>query len=92
MAHTPYEELEKRKTEALNKVKVGGIYFHHKNPKVLYKVVDLTFQESDESLCVIYHNVENPEIIFVRNLEGEKGFLTPEIIDGKEILRFQERI
>lgn len=91
MAHTPYSELKKIKSAALKKVKVGGIYYHHKNPNVFYKVIDIAFQESDESLCVIYHNVENPEVIFVRNLEGEKGFLTPEIIDGKEIKRFKEK-
>lgn len=92
MAHTPYSELEKRKTEALKRVKVGGIYFHHKNPQTFYKVIEIAFQEADESLCVIYQNLDNPSIIWVRNLEGEKGFLTPEAIDGKEILRFQEKV
>lgn len=91
MAHTPYSKLAEKLQEAKKKVKVGGIYFHHKNPDVLYKVIDLAFQESDESLCVVYHNLENSEIIFVRNLEGEKGFLTPERVNEKEIKRFEEK-
>lgn len=91
MAHPSYPDLEKRKAEALKRVKVGGIYFHHKNPQVLYKVIDIAFQEADESLCVIYQMVDNPTLTWVRNLEGEKGFLTPEVTDGKKIIRFQEK-
>lgn len=92
MAHTPYSELEKRKAEVLKKVRVGGVYFHHQNTEVLYKVIDIAFQEADEALCVIYQTVANPAITWVRNLEGEKGWLIPEIIEGKEIIRFQEKI
>lgn len=90
MHKTSHEELNMRLEAARQKVRVGDVYYHFKNPQQHYRVVALGFCEWDESVVVIYEQigVEKP-LTWVRRLEGEGGWLTPVTKeDGTSISRF----
>ena len=82
------------------KVVIGGIYRHYKGRELpmndfmySYKIIAVgDHTESDEKV-VIYQQLYDKDEYFkghtwVRPLNGEKGFLTPEKIDGKDVSRF----
>ncbi|MFH0954780.1 MAG: DUF1653 domain-containing protein [Candidatus Micrarchaeota archaeon] len=70
MAHKSYSAIEKELVAAKKRVKVGGTYSHYKNPKHLVKVVALGTQEATDKVCVIYHDIANPDVLFVRDLDS----------------------
>lgn len=70
MPHRSHEELEKNLSLAEMQVKVGGIYAHYKNPEHKVRVIRLGIQEATEKICVIYQDVANERLIFVRDLDS----------------------
>ena len=72
--HIPESELLKRFNDAQKLVRVGGKYFHYKNPDQFYIVLNLAIDEATENVSVIYQAQYRKKIIFIRTLES---FLTP---------------
>jgi hypothetical protein len=68
--HKDRELLLKELEEAANKVNVGGLYYHYKNPIQSYKVLNLALIEEDDSICVIYEAQYDDKLVFVRPLKG----------------------
>lgn len=60
--------LTQKLSKATALVKKGQHYYHYKNPDKFYKVIDIGLQESNENPCIIYHSVDNPEIVWVRDV------------------------
>ena len=50
-------------------MKVGGIYSHYKNPEHKVMVVAIGLQEATGRLCVIYQDIANEKLVFVRDLD-----------------------
>lgn len=69
MSHSNIFTLTQKIQLAQKIVKKGASYYHYKTPNKYYKVIDIALQESNENPCVIYHSLDNPEIIWVRDLE-----------------------
>jgi len=70
MAHKSQNNLEEKLQKAGELVKVGGLYFHYKNPENLYKVVGLGIQEATDKICVMYQAQYNKKLVFVRDLDN----------------------
>jgi len=68
MAHKTKEELEKDLNKAKERIKLGDLYYHYKNPDKFYKIVDFVIIEHDDSAGVVYEAVyeELKGIKFVR--------------------------
>lgn len=86
MAHKNQTELEKELNQANQKVLVGRIYSHYKNPQNHYQVIALGVQEATDKICVIYQAQYGGKFIFVRDLDNWL-----EIVDVKnnKIPRFE---
>lgn len=87
MAHTSYEDLEKKINLAKQKVEVGGKYHHWKDPDTHYTVLAVGFTEWNEEVVVVYQNLKNG-MTWVRRYEGQDGWLTPVDSDGPDKSRF----
>jgi hypothetical protein len=86
---TPHSELAAQIEAAKERVVVGGIYYHWKNPGQYYQVDDLGFCEWDETLCVIYHQIgKKHQFPWIRRLHGEDGWLSPVQTEAGETDRF----
>lgn len=68
--HKPHEILLNELNVAANKVKVGELYYHYKNPQLSYKVLRLAITEEDDSICVIYEAQYGDRLVFVRPLDS----------------------
>lgn len=68
MSHSNIVLLTKKIQSARLLVKKNGRYYHYKTPNKYYKVLDIALQENTENPCVIYCQIDNPEIIWVRDL------------------------
>jgi hypothetical protein len=68
--HKPQDELRKELGEAAQKVRVGGFYYHYKNPHESYKVLHVAITEWDDQMCVIYEAQYGERLIFVRPLSS----------------------
>ncbi|MFA6463575.1 MAG: DUF1653 domain-containing protein [Candidatus Paceibacterota bacterium] len=73
----------------INKVVVGGIYSHYKNPSNTYKVIDIAKNSTDLSDMVIYEaQYENTLAkLWVRPIEEFCGEV---IVEGKKVKRFEK--
>ncbi|HWA52413.1 MAG TPA: DUF1653 domain-containing protein [Patescibacteria group bacterium] len=69
MSHTPFDVLEEKLNKGIKKVKVGGIYFHYKNPNHYYVIESVGFIESSEEVAVVYRALYGKGIVWVRPLE-----------------------
>lgn len=89
MTHkTSHKVLNSTIDKAKKKIKVGKIYFHWQDPKKHYKILGIGFCEWDETPCVIYQQLEEPKLVWIRRVEGENGWLTKVKMDGKMVDRF----
>ncbi len=86
VAHKPQEEIQRQIERALKKVKVGGLYFHFKNPEHLYVLESIGCLESTEEVCVCYRAQYGKGVLWIRTLED---FLGSKEIDGKKVSRFK---
>lgn len=78
MEYKTYQQLRNKLYEAnKNAVQVGGIYYHWKDPNTYFKVIGLGFTEWDTTPMVIYAQVDNLDVHWVRRLRGEDGWLEP---------------
>lgn len=68
--HKSQETLLSELKAAAVKVKVGGSYYHYKNPELSYKVLQLAITEADDSICVIYETQYGNRLVFVRPLDS----------------------
>jgi len=64
MPHKSHEDLERELGIAKTQVRIGGIYLHYKNPDHKVRV-----QEATDKLCVIYQDMANEKLVFVRDLD-----------------------
>jgi hypothetical protein len=70
---------------------VTGIYRHHKGE--YYQVIGIAQHTERDEKLVLYVPLTGNEgraglRLRARPLEGEKGFLTPEVVDGRTVERF----
>ena len=71
MSHITHDELNRKLSDATKQIRVGAIYRHYKFPTREYKVLNLAIQESTESVCVIYQDIQEPNAPpFVRDLDS----------------------
>jgi hypothetical protein len=68
--HKSQEILIEELKQAKQQVKVGGLYYHYKNPDQAYKVVHLAVTEWNDKICVIYQAQYGEKFIFVRPLRS----------------------
>lgn len=87
MSHRTAQELKSLLQEAETLVKVGGRYFHYKNPDKFYTVLDLVIIEATVEVGVVYRAEYDglEEFKFVRPI-GE--FMGEVEVDGKMVNRF----
>lgn len=83
--HKSHETLKDELSEAAEKVAVGGVYYHYKNPQLLYKVLRLAVTEADDSVCVVYEAQYGDRLVFVRPLSS---WLDEVTLNGKTVSRF----
>lgn len=71
MAKKPLAEITQALSIAKQKINVGGVYFHHRNPTKLYKIISLSINTSKEDeILVNYQSFKNPnDIIWTRPLQ-----------------------
>lgn len=65
---------------------VGELYYHYRDPFTHYRVIALGLQEVDEAVCVIYQNVQHPDLVWVRNVASWNECA---LINGKPEPRFR---
>ena len=58
----------------LVRVIFGGAYRHYKNPASRYRVRELALPEASGGVVVVYESL-NDGLVWVRPLEGERGWL-----------------
>jgi hypothetical protein len=85
MGHKTQEDLYSEFRNVLQKVRVGELYYHFKNPGKLYVVESVGFLEDTEEPCVVYRALYDKGIVWVRKLSV---FLDQKVIDGKKVRRF----
>jgi len=69
MPHKSHEDLERELGIAKTQVRIGGIYLHYKNPDHKVRVTAIGVQEATDKLCVIYQDMANEKLVFVRDLD-----------------------
>lgn len=69
MPHKSIRIIENELAIAKTQVKIGGVYSHYKNPEHLVKVIALGTQEATDKSCVIYQDIANKNLIWVRCLD-----------------------
>jgi hypothetical protein len=84
MAHLDSETLILKQRYGHEFVEVGALYYHYRNPHILYRVLAIGFQEATDELCVIYQSLSD-DIIWVRNLGSWLSTITQE---DKTVKRF----
>jgi len=89
MEHKLGTELEAELIASTDKIHVGGIYVHYKDPIKRYVVDKLVIWEPNDEVAVLYTQVGLQKIPFVREL---REWLKPAEVDGKEVERFREVI
>lgn len=70
MAHKTQEKLSQQVNSALEKIKVGQLYYHYKNPNHLYILEFVGCLESSEEVCVGYRSLYGKGILWIRSLEN----------------------
>ena len=76
-------QLQKRLSDAVAKVQVGGIYRHYKNK--LYQVVGVALMEATNETCVIYQAQYGTHATFIRTLSN---WLETVEVNGTKTRRF----
>ncbi len=69
MSHTPFEVLENKLNKGFKQIKIGGIYWHYKNPDNFYVIESVGFIESTETVAVVYRALYGKGVVWVRPLE-----------------------
>jgi hypothetical protein len=69
MPHKSRHDIERELAAAKKQVEIGSVYSHYKNPEHLVKVTAIGIQEATDKLCVIYQDVANENLVFVRDLD-----------------------
>lgn len=93
MAHyeSEREMLLGQLADAANMVDVGGHYTHYRNPDHVYEVTGFGIDEDTTEIRVEYQRIdENPPLPWRRRLKGKDGWLTPVVLDDKEVSRFNK--
>lgn len=62
-------ELNQDLIEASQRVKIGTIYAHYKDPSHTYKVMDLAVNADDSMVWVIYKALYEEELLFLRSVD-----------------------
>ena len=88
MPHTDRNILQQKLDQAKTQVQTGTKYRHTKTGGE-YLIINIGINEKTEEISVIYQELSHPEqIIWIRSLEGEEGWLTPTEINGQLVPRF----
>lgn len=65
----PQVELKKEMVEAGNRVKIGGIYAHYKDPSHTYEVLDFAVNTEYDTIWVIYKSRYEENLTFLRSVD-----------------------
>lgn len=88
MSHKPYSVLNQELTEAAKgQIKIGGKYYHWKDPNFIYEVIGLGFLEWSGEIAVTYKPVDE-NVVWIRRLNGKDGWLTSVEREGEDKRRF----
>jgi hypothetical protein len=85
-SHTDESILEKSLNTIRQTIIPGSKYYHHKNPNLFYKVIDICLNEADEKPYVIYLALYGKNLLWTRSFEKwcenvvHDGKLTPRFI------------
>ncbi len=63
------KQLKREIEEATQRVKIGGIYAHYKNPSHTYRVLDLAVNTEYDTIWVIYKSLYEEEVTFLRSVD-----------------------
>ncbi len=85
VAHTSEQVLIDKCIRSSADIEVGAVYYHYRNPQVLYKILYIGLLEATEEPCVIYQNMDNLKLIWVRAISS---WQEPVMIDGRLNARF----
>lgn len=85
MPHKSQPALTQELKDATNKVHVGALYVHYKQPENTYRVTNLAIIEATDEVCVVYQAKYGDQITFVRPL---KSWLESVEQNGKKVKRF----
>ncbi|OGM28240.1 hypothetical protein A2801_04420 [Candidatus Woesebacteria bacterium RIFCSPHIGHO2_01_FULL_41_10] len=64
------KKLDQQIAQAIQKVDIGGVYYHYKNSEKFYVVESVGFLEATEEVCVVYRALYDKGIVWVRTLEN----------------------
>lgn len=70
MEHTNQKDLNKKLKNVEEKVRVGDLYYHFKDPTKHYIVESIGIIEDSEKICICYRALYGKEILWVRTLEN----------------------
>ena len=88
MSHSLISVLSQQLKISQSYIKKGGYYYHYKTPNKYYKVIDIAIKEDTEKTCLIYYALDNPELIWVRDVDI---WLEKVLIENNEYIdRFSE--
>lgn len=70
MAHLPQTDLQQKISNAAEKVRIGAVYSHYKQPRHFYKVIQLGILEETGEVGVIYEPQYGKRVPFIRSLSN----------------------
>lgn len=70
MKKKSYHALQEEIIEAKEKIVIGAIYCHYKDPNNHYKILGVGIQEATNKICVFYEPLYMRGITFVRDLDN----------------------
>lgn len=91
MAHIDSKDLQAKLEPTQYNIEVRAYYYHYKNPRAHYKVLNLALSEWDEEPAVVYQSMTDT-LIWVRRINGENGWNTPVTLDNGQVVNRFEKV
>ncbi len=86
MGHQSSEQLQQLIIAAKQKIAVGQIYIHYKDPNKRYRIAAIALDESSERVSIVYEGLYAPYLTWIRPLDN---FLESVTWQEKIVSRFQ---
>ena len=77
--------LKNKIEKAREKIEIGGIYYHYKDPNKKYIVLQIALLENSQNVAIVYQAEYGDKIIWIREIDN---FLQVVEINGKKQQRF----
>lgn len=66
MSHKRITSMYLKNVIQSSNIKIGGLYYHYKNPSAPYMVLNVGLQENSHQPMVIYCPINDPKLIWIR--------------------------